>query len=75
MRFTLLIGWGGTPQTKGLPRGNIIDANNFVMVLICLGSISAQTFIGKVNPVPQTSAVKFNSNDFSRILAVYGRFS
>ncbi len=21
MRFTLIIGWGGTPQTKGLPRG------------------------------------------------------
>ncbi len=44
------------------------------MVLICLGSISAQTFIGKVNPVPQTSAVKFNSNDSLRILAVMADF-
>ncbi len=44
------------------------------MVLICLGSISAQTFIGKINPVPDASQVKINSGDSLRILAVMAEF-
>ncbi len=40
------------------------------MVLICLGSISAQTFIGKINPVPDVTPVIINSSDSLKILAV-----
>jgi len=44
------------------------------MVLICLGSISAQTFIGKINPVPNASQVIINSGDSLKILAVMADF-
>ncbi len=47
----------------------------FIAILVfCLGSLSAQTFIGKVNPFPQQEAQNQSSVDTIKILAVMVEF-
>jgi len=49
--------------------------NYFLAVLVlCLGSLSAQTFIGKINPFPKQTAENFNAVDTIKILAVMVEF-
>ena len=40
----------------------------------CLGSISAQTFIGKINPFPEYKSVSLSSNDTIKILGIMVNF-
>lgn len=49
--------------------------NYFLAALVlCLGSLSAQTFIGKINPFPKQTAENFNAVDTIKILAVMVEF-
>ncbi|MCX6150131.1 MAG: T9SS type A sorting domain-containing protein [Ignavibacteriales bacterium] len=42
--------------------------------LICLGSLSAQTFIGRINPFPESAPSKISFGDTLKILAVMADF-
>jgi hypothetical protein len=42
----------------------------FAVFIISLGSLSAQMFIGKINPIPDNYPQKLSSNDTIKILAV-----
>ena len=44
------------------------------LILISLGSLSAQTFIGKLNPFPETFPAKIAAGDTIKILAVMVNF-
>ena len=46
----------------------------FLFVSICLGSLSAQTFIGRINPYPAKNIVKTTAIDTVKILAVMVEF-
>ncbi len=46
----------------------------FLLVSICLGSLSAQTFIGRINPYPAKNIVKTTGIDTVKILAVMVEF-
>lgn len=47
----------------------------FFAVTICLGSISAQSFIGEINPFPSKPIEQILSNDTIKILAVMVNFA
>ena len=53
-----------------------MNKNNlvFFLVSICLSSLSAQTFIGRINPYPAKNLVKTESIDTVKILAVMVEF-
>ena len=44
------------------------------ILTMCLGSISAQTFIGKLNPFPEYKSVSLSSNDTIKILGIMVNF-
>ena len=46
----------------------------FIVIVFSLGSLSAQTFIGKVNPFPERAAANRTSIDTIKILAVIVEF-
>ncbi len=46
----------------------------FILISICLSSLSAQTFIGKINPYPYISIAKTTGIDTVKILAVMVEF-
>ncbi|NCS80283.1 MAG: hypothetical protein GW788_00855, partial [Ignavibacteria bacterium] len=46
----------------------------FAFLVFSLGSLSAQTFIGKINPFPQLAALNRSSSDTIKILAVMVEF-
>ncbi|MBU1096636.1 MAG: T9SS type A sorting domain-containing protein [Bacteroidetes bacterium] len=46
----------------------------FVMFVISLGSITAQTFVGKINPYPTSNAITKKQNQDLKILAVMVEF-
>lgn len=45
-----------------------------LLIFLCLGSLSAQTFIGKLNPFPSPEPVKITAGDTLKILAVMVNF-
>lgn len=45
-----------------------------LIVFICLGSLSAQTFIGKINPAAPAAKKTFAETDTLKILAVMVNF-
>jgi len=45
-----------------------------LLIFLCLGSLSAQTFIGKLNPFPSPEPVKTTAGDTLKILAVMVNF-
>ena len=47
----------------------------FLAVTICLGSVSAQSFIGEINPFPSKPIEQILSNDTIKILAVMVNFT
>ncbi|HSD64028.1 MAG TPA: T9SS type A sorting domain-containing protein [Ignavibacteriaceae bacterium] len=47
---------------------------SFFLIILCLGSLSAQTFVGKLNPFPSSEPAKITSGDTLKILAVMVNF-
>jgi hypothetical protein len=48
--------------------------NILMFIIFCLGSLSAQTFIGKINPVPEDKPFGISNGDTVKILAVLADF-
>ncbi len=44
------------------------------LIIFCLGSLSAQTFVGKINPFPSSGPAKITAGDTLKILAVMVNF-
>lgn len=47
---------------------------SFFLIIICLGSLAAQTFVGKLNPYPSPQPAKLIAGDTIKILAVMVNF-
>ena len=47
---------------------------SFILIFLCLGSLSAQTFIGKLNLSPSSEPAKITDGDTLKILAVMVNF-